>query len=359
MRENYFLAILFFIALYWVFNLYEPFLLIITIASLLAIATSDINSYFYRISKNKLASVALSTTVLSILLFAPIIYFLSVILPFANKIDTSLFNDLIPYLYKGVDDLPRSLDSIKAPLKDFLFDLDLSAMAKELLTFSASIGKGSANFLKDTAMIVIFFFFVQYYGHDIAKYFKKLIPLNEWKSLILVSEISNVMSVVFYSIIVTAIFEGALFGFIANFYGYDGLLFGILYGFASLIPIVGGMLMWLPLSSYEFLTGDAGNAVVIMVYSIVVISIIADTFIKPIIIKYINLKFIKSKKPINELLIFFSIIAGLGSFGFWGMILGPAITTFFLSVLKIYEEFKLRNSAVQADDITYLSAKSS
>ena len=49
----------------------------------------------------------------------------------------------------------------------------------------------------------------------------------------------------------------------------------------------------------------------------------------------------------NELVIFFSIIAGLATYGFWGMILGPAITAFFLTILKLFEarseECKLKN----------------
>ncbi|MDX1295066.1 MAG: AI-2E family transporter, partial [Sulfurimonadaceae bacterium] len=69
-----------------------------------------------------------------------------------------------------------------------------------------------------------------------------------------------------------------------------------------------------------------------------VISIIADTFVKPWIIKQINLRVIKAEAKMNELLIFFAIIAGLATFGFWGMILGPAITAFFLSLLKLIEQ---------------------
>ena len=37
------------------------------------------------------------------------------------------------------------------------------------------------------------------------------------------------------------------------------------------------------------------------------------------------------------MVIFFSMIAGLTTFGFWGMILGPAITAFFLAILKLFE----------------------
>jgi len=36
------------------------------------------------------------------------------------------------------------------------------------------------------------------------------------------------------------------------------------------------------------------------------------------------------------MLIFFSILAGMSSYGFWGMILGPAITSFLIAISKVY-----------------------
>jgi len=159
---------------------------------------------------------------------------------------------------------------------------------------------------------------------------------------LLFGEVANVMSVLFYSILITAIFEGALFAIIGMTFGYNGLLLGILYGFASLIPVIGGALMWIPICVYELARGNVLEAIIIASYSIIVISIIADTFIKPLIIKYIN-TFSKTPTKISELLIFFAIIAGLSTFGFWGMILGPAITALFISILKLYELLKNRD----------------
>jgi len=133
-------------------------------------------------------------------------------------------------------------------------------------------------------------------------------------------------------------FEGILFGAAISYMGYNGLLFGIMYGFASLIPVVGGILMWLPFMAYEFSVGNSVNAVFIALYSIVVISIVADTFIKPIIIREINQCLLnEGDTKMNELVIFFAIIAGLSTFGFWGMIVGPAITAFFFTILKLFE----------------------
>ena len=101
--------------------------------------------------------------------------------------------------------------------------------------------------------------------------------------------------------------------------------------------------MWLPIAVYESTT-SLTNAIIIAVYSVLMITVIADTFIKPMIIKYINKKVVKTPTTINELLIFFSIVAGLSTFGFWGMIIGPAMVTFFISIMlllkKYSEDFK-------------------
>ena len=56
-------------------------------------------------------------------------------------------------------------------------------------------------------------------------------------------------------------------------------------------------------------------------------------------IKYINLKVVKNPTKINELLIFFSIVAGLSTFGFWGMIIGPAMVTFFISIMQLLKKY--------------------
>lgn len=125
----------------------------------------------------------------------------------------------------------------------------------------------------------------------------------------------------------------------ASYYGFNGLLFGVIYGFASLIPIVGGAVVWVPVSLYAWTNIDGQTALVIAIYSVIVISIIADTFVKPLIIKVIKENLLKSTIEINEIVIFFSILAGISTYGFWGMILGPAITSFLIAITKVYIDY--------------------
>jgi len=338
-NSKIFFGAIFLIVLYWILRLYEPFLLTLTISSLLAIATYSINLKLLHVTKNRFFAAFLSTLLLSVLFFGPIVYIITSVSTTVNNFDPTIIEDTVAYISSLNYQLPDTLSFLKPKIDEFFQNFDLTNLTKNTLSYAAFIGKNSANFLKDMFLIVVFFFFANLYGKELVHYAKNLTPLDNKEIDLVFGEVANVMSVLFYSILVTAIFEGALFAIVGIVFGYDGLLLGILYGFASLIPVIGGALMWIPICAYGLARGNVVEAIIIASYSIIVISIIADTFIKPLIIKYIN-TFSKVPTKINELLIFFAIIAGLSTFGFWGMILGPAITALFISILKLYELLK-------------------
>ncbi|MDY0265329.1 MAG: AI-2E family transporter [Sulfurospirillum cavolei] len=339
-EHRFFLTAIFLAVIYSIIKLYEPFLMIITIASLLAMATYNINFKLYAIFRNKHVSALLSTLLLLVLLFGPIVYTITSVGGIVNNFDLSMIEKVQTYLRNLDYRLPDTLAFLQPNLDDFINNLNIAQISTTALSYLGAIGKNSAGFLKDMLLIVVFFFFALLNGKDLIDYFKSVMPMDAKEVNFVFVEVTNVMSVVFYSILLSAIFQGALFSIIGMVFGYDGLLLGIFYGFASLIPIIGGALMWVPLCALELAHGNVTAAVVIALYSIIVISIIADTFVKPLFIKYINNKLVKTPTAVNELLIFFAIFAGLTTFGFWGMILGPAITTLFISLLKLYKLLK-------------------
>jgi len=338
MKPQYFVALLFITSLYWMYLLYSPFIFIITIASLLAISTSSIESWLQKKSNSKLFSSLISSLLLALLFFAPLGYFLATLTIKLNSIEPEKIAELSFQLKHFVENPPAYFNFVKTYTDDILENINLNSLSQNALSLTATIGAFSAGFIKNAFLTVIFYFFAQYNGTHIVEFFKRVVQMPTHETTLLSSELSSVMSVVFYSILVNAMFQGTLFGIVISFMGYNGLLFGIMYGFASLIPIIGGALMWIPFMSYELYLGNVANAIFITLYSIIIISIIADTFIKPLIIKEINMRLLKETDArMNELLIFFAIIAGLTTFGFWGMILGPAITAFFLTILKLFE----------------------
>ncbi|QOY55133.1 AI-2E family transporter [Candidatus Sulfurimonas marisnigri] len=338
MKPQYFVGILFATSLYWMYLLYSPFLLVITIAALLAISTSDIQGLFERLFKNKLYAAFGSSFLLAVLFFAPLGYFLATLTIKLNSLEPQVFESIELYINNIIQNPPKFLAFLKPYTVDYLEEIDINSLASNALSITGTVGAFSAGFLKNAFLVIIFYFFAQYNGSTIVEFLKRVVQMSVDETTLLSKELSSVMSVVFYSILINAMFQGALFGIAISFMGYNGLLFGIMYGFASLIPVVGGALMWLPFMMYEFATGDSANAILIALYSILVISVVADTFIKPLIIKEINTRLLKDDDArMNELVIFFAIIAGLATFGFWGMILGPAITAFFLTIMKLFE----------------------
>ncbi|QOP46283.1 AI-2E family transporter [Sulfurimonas paralvinellae] len=338
MKPQYFIAILFATSLYWMYLLYAPFLMVITIAALLAVSTSTIQDYFEEKLHSKLLAASVSSLLLALLFFAPLGYFLGNLTIWLKHLQPDTLQKVELYINGFITNPPEFLLFIKPYIKDSFAEVNINTITAYALSIAAKIGAFSAGFLKNAFLVIVFYFFALYNGAAIMGFLKRVLQMSVEESSLLTRELSAVMSVVFYSIITTAMFEGALFGIAVSFMGYNGLLFGIMYGFASLIPVVGGALMWLPFMIYEFAIGNSGSAIFIALYSIVVISIVADTFVKPLIIKWINKKLLNDDDTkMNEMVIFFAIIAGLTTFGFWGMILGPAITAFFLTVLKLFE----------------------
>ncbi|MFA7084504.1 MAG: AI-2E family transporter [Arcobacteraceae bacterium] len=339
MKPQHFLFAIATLVLYFLADLFEPFLKAILVALLLVVATSNLHNFIYAKIGNRLISSFFVTLFLGAVFFIPLLYFIFSFVNYINHLDKQTIVEVYNFSLAFVEDLPNEYAFIKEYLQQSLAQINIANMFDKTISFGALVGKNSAKFMIDMFLILTFYFFMHLYNREFSSFIIELIPLNYEESKTLFFESANVMSIVLYSILVTAIFEGLLFGVFVGFFGYDGVLYGVLYGFASLIPIIGGTIMWLPIVLFEIFSGSISNAIYIALYSIIVISIIADTFIKPMIIKYINKKVVKTPTAVNELLIFFSIIAGLSTLGFWGMIIGPALVTFFISIMQLIKKY--------------------
>ncbi len=339
MKPQYFLIGLALLTLFFLLELFSPFLKAMLVALLLTMATSSLYAFVYK--KIKIASLTslLFSFLIAVIFFVPLVYFIISIASFLSNIDKTLIIHLYETLKAFILNIPDKYLPVKHQLILLLGKVNISDLMQDLVSLGGYLGKNSANFVIDMMMILVFYFFINFYLEQISNFVKDILPIKAKDGEKLFKESSNVMSLVLYSILATAIFEGILFGILMNFFSNDALLLGILYGFASLVPVIGGMIMWAPIAGLQLYHGNTSSAIVIVAYSIIVISIIADTFIKPMIIKYINTKIIKAPTQLNELLIFFSIIAGLSTFGFWGMIIGPSLVTFFISILELLKKY--------------------
>jgi predicted PurR-regulated permease PerM len=326
---------LFVLGLMGAYSVYQPFLLSITVAILLTMATFNLSKKLVALTNSAKISSAISTLLLSLLLFAPIVYLGTIGVGYLSQMDNAGIKDTINTVKVFVEEVPF----LKELSQQYLSDAKITGYIQDSTHYITVAGGAGLGFMKNMFFVVVFYFFINFYGDRFFDMVLKLLPVSPAKGTRMMQEVSATMEVVFYSIIVTAIFEGFLFGIIMSYFGFNGLFFGVIYGFASLIPIIGGIIVWAPVSLYAWTKIDSHTAIVIATYSVIMISIIADTFIKPMIIKVIKEDLLKSTVQINSIVIFFSILAGMSTHGFWGMILGPAITSFLIAITKVYLDY--------------------
>jgi len=334
-RVSIFIFILFGLALWGAYTIYQPFLLAMSVAMLLAMATTNMSRKMYKIFHSSKFVTVIMVSLLVMLIMAPIFYVATTGVEYLSHLD----KESIKVIFDKTRTMTQNIPYIGDWAGEYLKVERVTPYIKEISIYLTSMGSKGLGFLKNIIFIITFYAAIVYYQEKFLQLLTVLIPAPEKESESMVCELASTMEVVLYSIIFTALFEGLLFGIFIGYLGFNGLLFGVIYGFASLIPVIGGAIVWVPVSLYAWSEMSANVAIIIMLYTVIVISILADTFVKPMIIKFIKEDLLKNAAKMNELVIFFSIIAGMSTYGFWGMILGPAITTFLFAATKVYIKY--------------------
>jgi predicted PurR-regulated permease PerM len=235
---------LFVLGLMGAYSVYQPFLLSITVAILLTMATFNLSKKLVTLTNSAKISSAISTLLLSLLLFAPIVYLGTIGVGYLSQMDNAGIKDTINTVKVFVEEVPF----LKELSQQYLSDAKITGYIQDSTHYITVAGGAGLGFMKNMFFVVVFYFFINFYGDKFFDMILKLLPVSPAKGTKMIQEVSATMEVVFYSIIVTAIFEGLLFGIIMSYFGFNGLFFGVVYGFASLIPIIGGIIVWAPVS---------------------------------------------------------------------------------------------------------------
>ena len=126
----------------------------------------------------------------------------------------------------------------------------------------------------------------------------------------------NTVRGVVYGILGTALSQAVLAGIGFLIAGVPGsMLLALLTFFASIVPVVGTALTWVPAAIWLFHSGSTGWGIFMLVWGFGVANL--DNVVKPWLISQgSNLPF---------LLIFFGVLGGALTFGFIGVFLGPTL----------------------------------
>ncbi|MFC3847988.1 AI-2E family transporter [Helicobacter baculiformis] len=337
MRPVYFFWLLFGVAFYWMLYLYEDFLMDLLIAGLLCVTIFWLKEFFDKYMRNLFSSLLCVILLLSFLVI-PMYFLIHKSMDFIAHLNLERLSFFVNKFKADVLTFLDRFPAISADAQDFLSNISANSLMSYVLHFSSDIGKYSLRLASDTLMVLVFLFLCFFYGQHFYHYILDVLPFERYQSQNIFREVAGILRVVLLTSIINVVLQGVAFGALVVWFDLDWLSLGILYGLASLIPIVGGALVWIPVAIYETYRDNSTTAIIIAVYSIVLIGGVIDSLIKPLLIAFIKRRVLKIMLNINEILIFFSILAGISKFGFWGIAVGPTITAFFIVLLRLYEQ---------------------
>ncbi|MBC7933863.1 MAG: AI-2E family transporter [Rhizobacter sp.] len=203
--------------------------------------------------------------------------------------------------------------------------------------------------LNSTASVVtnlIMMFFLLYYllvnGKEVERYLQRVIPLQKKNIDTLASETKTMIRASAIGIPIICIVQGLVATFGYWLFGVqDWALWGFITGVFAYFPIVGTMIVWIPVVLFMLASGHNSSALFLTLYSIIVTGNV----------DYLTrLGLMKKLGDIHPMITVLGVIVGLNLFGFIGLIFGPLLVSYFIILVKIYyNEFSDSQNPIEVD----------
>jgi predicted PurR-regulated permease PerM len=247
-------------------------------------------------------------------------------------------------IFLAADQLPDALRSTQQ--SDVIQRLSLirignidvgSEIAKASGTFTQWLSRQAFVFVggaaKATLNLVISFFALYYMlvsSETSWRTFRRVLPFSAETADELRTRFYSVTHATLLGTALTAVLQGTVIGVGFRVVGLpNASLWGVVTGFASILPVLGSALVWLPGTLVLAAQTRYGSAVALFLIGAGVASNI-DNVIRPIVFKRVS--------NIHPLITLVGAFAGVAYFGLLGVLLGPLAIQYFFVLLRLYRE---------------------
>lgn len=217
------------------------------------------------------------------------------------------------------------------------------SIAKKITAYIPSFLNSTANILTNLIMMFFLLYYLLYSGKAIEKYLDHIIPLKPENVDKLATETDMMIRANALGIPIICFVQGifAAIGYLI-FGVKDWGMWGFVTGVFAFFPLVGTMIVWIPLVIYLYSINQNLTATGLTIYSIVVTGNV----------DYITrLGLLKKIGNVHPMVTVLGVIVGLKLFGFMGLIFGPLLISYFIILLKIYmNEFAAKNNSLLKND---------
>ena len=108
----------------------------------------------------------------------------------------------------------------------------------------------------------------------------------------------------------------------------NAFLLSIFASIVGILPIIGPMIVWLPVLFYLLVVGNVAAAIGILIFGLLASNV--DHIIRPL--------FISKMAKVSPAIALIGMIGGVFLFGILGIVLGPLILSYLLIILEVLKD---------------------
>ncbi|HYR85755.1 MAG TPA: AI-2E family transporter [Terriglobia bacterium] len=340
---QWFMLALFGVVLYLCIRIMQPFLIPIFLALILSTLLDPVYEKLTNKMKNRRSLAALVVCLgLTVAILLPILFLSMSLAREANDAYQSLkdpetVKKIAAWLDPAANPLFRRIEPwLPSSWRFENFDIgtQLGSQAQRIgvavLAVAGTFASGLFNFLMDYITMLVVLFFLLRDSAYFAEGVRWISPVSTKQENLFVDRFREVTKATVFGTLLTALAQGTLSGLIFLVLGLPNpILWGALTALLSLVPLVGTASVWVPWTIYLIAVGSYGRALAFAVAQVIIVGSI-DNFLRPMLIE--------GRIRMHTLVVFFSILGGIGYFGILGMFFGPLVFAIVVAFLEFYIE---------------------
>jgi predicted PurR-regulated permease PerM len=206
----------------------------------------------------------------------------------------------------------------------------IGGIATSLATWATQIAGAVFDGLLSLLFMAMTTFFVLQHWRELGRRAEHLMPINPRHTRRLLRSVRRLGQIVFVGNFGTALIQGAIAGIgFAIAKVPEAPFLGAMTAVASLLPVVGTMLVWVPAGLLLIAGGHPGAAAFVFAWSVVAVIGFCDYVVRP--------RLVGGGATMSSWLTFVALFGGIKLFGFVGLLLGPMIVGISVAALRLYE----------------------
>ncbi|WP_375182005.1 AI-2E family transporter [Chryseobacterium sp.] len=211
---------------------------------------------------------------------------------------------------------------------DILSKENMDKLKSNVGQFSTKALSGTVN----TLTVVMSMYFILYFMLAKPRFFERILsssaPLKRANVSMIGEKMRKLIMANAIGIPVVAIGQGivALVGYFIFDAPSPVLLFALTAA-ASMVPVVGAAIVYIPVCIYMIAEGNTGTGLGLAAYCLIVVGLTDN------VLRFTLLKKLEDIHPLNTV---FGIIMGMNLFGFMGLVFGPILISLTLLLIQVY-----------------------